>query len=310
MKNKQLRSNVMLLLAAFIWGLAFVAQDVAMDYIRPFTFTGVRSVLGGAILLPVIALMKAFSTGTKEAYPEDKQVRGGFFHSKEFLGGVCCGIVLFIASSLQQFGIMDSTPGKAGFLTALYILIVPIMGLFLGKRVLGRIWVCVAIALVGVFLLCITDTLTIEKGDILLILCAICFSVHILVIDYFSPKANGTIMASVQFFTCGIFSLICMVIFEHPVLKDILQAGIPILYAGILSSGVAYTLQILGQKNTNPTVASLLMSLESVFACLGSLVILGQVPSKRELVGSVLVFGAIILAQLPARNKRTLSNPT
>lgn len=310
MKNKQIRSNVMLFLAALIWGLAFVAQDVAMDYIRPFTFTGLRSILGGAILLPVIAVMKTFSTGKKEAYKESNTRREGFFHSLEFIGGVCCGLVLFVASNIQQFGIMDSSPGKAGFLTALYILIVPIMGLFLGKKVLRRIWGCVAIALVGAFLLCVTDSFSIEKGDILLILCAICFSVHILVIDYFSPKANGIIMSSVQFFTCGILSLICMVIFEHPEIKDILQAWISICYAGIMSSGVAFTLQILGQKNTSPTVASLIMSMESVFACLGGFVILGQGLSNRELVGSLLVFGAIILAQLPAGKKKTFSNPT
>lgn len=301
MKNKQMKSNAILLLTALIWGLAFVAQDVAADYIEPFTFNGIRSILGGLVLLPVIAVMKAFSTGTKEAYPEDTWVKEGFFHSKEFIGGIFCGLALFTATNLQQFGVMYSSSGKAGFLTALYILIVPIMGLFLGKRVLGRIWGCVAIALVGVFLLCVTDAFTIEKGDILLILCSLVYSVHILVIDYFSPKANGTIMSCVQFFTCGILSLLCMAIFEQPVLKDILQAWIPILYAGMLSCGVAYTLQIIGQKHSNPTMASLIMSLESVFACLGSFFILGTVLSRREAIGSVLVFGAIILAQLPGR---------
>ena len=180
---------------------------------------------------------------------------------------------------------------------------VPVLGLFLGKKVIVRIWISIGMALVGVFLLCVTEQLTIEKGDILLIVCALCFSVHILVVDYFSPKANGTVMSCIQFFTCGILSLIGMGIFEHPVLTDILKAWQPIVYAGVMSCGVGYTLQILGQKNTNPTVASLLMSMEAVFAYLGSLVILGQKLSPREAVGSILVFAAIILAQLPSRRR-------
>lgn len=304
MRRKELESNAMLLLTAFIWGLAFVAQSVAMDYIRPFTFNGIRSILGGAVLLPVIAIMKRFSTGKKELHAiESRKIEKHFFSSMEFIGGVCCGAVLFVASNLQQFGVMYSTAGKAGFITALYILIVPIIGLFLGKKVVVRIWLCIAIALVGIFLLCVTEQLTIQVGDILLILCAFCFSIHILVIDYFSPKANGTIMSCIQFFVCGILSLLFMAIFEQPVMSDVLMAWKPILYAGIMSCGVAYTLQILGQKNTNPTIASLLMSMESVFAYLGSWIILGQIMSPREGVGSVLVFGAIILAQLPSRKK-------
>ena len=304
MKRKQLQSNAMLMLTALIWGLAFVAQSVAMDYIRPFTFNGVRSILGGVVLLPVIAVMKRFSTGKKEVQmAETREKEKGFFNSIEFRGGVLCGGALFIASNLQQFGVLYSSPGKAGFLTALYILMVPVLGLFLGKKVMGRIWACIAMALIGVFLLCVTEQLTIEKGDILLILCAICFSVHILVIDYFSPKANGTIMSCIQFLVCGFLSLICMGFFEQPLLSDILKAWKPILYAGVMSCGVAYTLQILGQKHTNPTVASLLMSLESVFAYLGSLVILGQKLSSKEALGSILVFAAIVLAQLPLRRK-------
>ncbi len=300
MKQKQLVSNGLLLLTAFIWGLAFVAQSVAMDYISPFTFNGVRSVLGGVVLLPVIFGMKHLKIGGQCLHMGEE--KKGFFHSVEFIGGVCCGIALFIGSNLQQFGVLYSSPGKAGFLTALYILIVPIMGVFLKKKVKGRIWGCVAMALVGVFLLCVTSKFTIEMGDILLLLCAVGFSIHILVIDYFSPKANGTVMSSVQFFTCGILSLICMAFVEHPSVDNILKAWVPILYAGVMSCGVAYTLQIIGQKHTNPTVASLLMSMESVFACVGSMIILGQIMTAREVTGSCLVFAAIIMAQLPARN--------
>ncbi len=304
MRKKQLQSNAILLLTALIWGLAFVAQSIAMDYIRPFTFNGIRSIIGGLVLLPVIAVMKKFSTSKRECYnPQDRDRVKEIFHSMEVKGGILCGLVLFVTSNLQQFGIMYSSPGKAGFITALYILIVPIIGLFLGKKVMVRIWGCVGVALVGVFLLCVTEQLTIEKGDILLILCAIGCSVHILVVDYFSPKANGPIMSCIQFFVCGVLSLIGMGIFEQPVLSDVLKAWQPILYAGVLSSGVAYTLQIICQKNTSPIVASLLMSMESVFAYLGSVVILGQNLSTREAIGSVLVFGAIIIAQLPSKQR-------
>ncbi len=307
MQKKQLQSSGILLLTSLIWGIAFVAQSVAMDYIKPFTFNGIRCILGGVVLLPVIALMKRFSTSKKESLtPKEGSKELGFFHSIEFKGGVCFGLALFVASNLQQFGVMYSTPGKAGFLTALYILLVPIMGLFIGKKVIGRIWFCVAMALVGVFLLCVTEQLTIEMGDILLILCAFFFSVHILVIDYFSPKANGTIMSCIQFFVCGALSLICMGLFERPILSDILMASKPIAYAGVMSCGVAYTLQIIGQKDTNPTVASLILSMESVFAYLGSFVILGQKLSRREALGSLLVFVAIILAQLPTRKRSNI----
>ena len=309
MQRKQLQSNGILLLTALIWGLAFVAQSVAMDYVKPFTFNGVRSILGGVVLLPVIWIIKKCSTSKKETLSlEDVKQEKGFFHSVEFIGGVVIGIALFVASNLQQFGVMYSTPGKAGFLTALYILLVPIMGLFLGKKVMGRIWACVAMALVGVFLLCVTQELTIQMGDVLLILCAIGFSVHILAVDHYSPKANGTVMSCVQFFVCGALSLLCMLFFEKPIISDILMAWKPIAYAGIMSCGVAYTLQIVGQKNTNPTVASLILSMESVFAYLGSFLILGQKLSKREAIGSALVFIAIIIAQLPAKRGAKITN--
>ncbi len=304
MSRKQLQSNVILLLIAFIWGLAFVAQSVAMDYIRPFTFNGIRFVIGGLVLLPVIAVMKVFNIGRRECYPpKDRDRIKELFNSMEVKGGILCGIVLFVTSNIQQFGIMYSSPGKAGFITALYILIVPIIGMFLGKKVRVRIWGCVGIALIGIFLLCVTEQLTIEKGDILLILCAIGCSVHILVVDYFSPEANGIIMSCIQFFVCGVLSLIGMGIFEQPSLSDVMRAWQPILYAGVLSTAVAYTLQIICQKNTSPIIASLLMSMESVFAYLGSVVILGQNLTTREAIGSVLVFSAIMIAQLPSKRR-------
>ena len=217
------------------------------------------------------------------------------------IGGVCCGAALAVASSLQQIGIMYTTAGKAGFITALYILIVPIMGLFLGKRAGIKVWIGVGLAVVGMYFLCITDGFSISKGDFLVFLCAIVFSVHILVIDYFAPKTDGVCLSCIQFFVCGILCAVPMLTQEQPQLREILAGWMPLVYAGVLSCGVAYTLQVIAQKNTDPTVASLLLSLESVFSVLAGWVILGERLSGRELFGCVLVFAAVLLAQLPGR---------
>ena len=208
-------------------------------------------------------------------------------------------MALFLASNLQQFGIKYTTVGKAGFITALYIILVPVLGLFMRKRVQGKVWVSVVLAVAGLYLLCITDGFSLGVGDLLVLLCALMFSVHILVIDYFSPRTDGVKMSCIQFFVCGILSGIAMLIFEKPSLDAILQAWMPILYAGVLSCGVAYTLQIVGQKDMDPTVAALILSLESVVSVLAGWVLLGESMSLRELSGCGLMFAAIILAQLP-----------
>ncbi len=220
-------------------------------------------------------------------------------------GGVCCGVCLFAASNFQQFGIRYTTVGKAGFITACYIVIVPVIGIFL-KKACGRLlWVSVAMAVVGLYFLCMTETLTIGKGDFLVFICALLFSLHILVIDYFSPRTDGVKMSCIQFFVCGILSGIAMLFTEEPHLADIFAAWIPILYAGIMSCGVAYTLQIVGQKGMNPTVASLILSLESCISVLAGWLILGQKLSVRELSGCLIMFGAIILAQLPGKQEKS-----
>ena len=206
-----------------------------------------------------------------------------------------------MASNLQQIGIQYTTVGKAGFITALYIVLVPIFGIFLKKKAGVRIWISVAISVAGLYLLCITDKLVLAKGDILVLLCAVVFTIHILVIDYFSPKADSVRIACTQFFITGVLSAIPMFLFETPRLSDIFAAAVPVLYAGVLSSGVAYTLQIVAQKDADPTVASLILSLESVFSVLGGWVILGQKLSSREIAGCILMFSAIILAQLPGK---------
>ena len=295
----KIKNGIMLVLTAFIWGTAFVAQSVGMDYLGPFTFNGVRSLIGGAALLPCIWL---FQKGKGKA--TEKPSRGA---RKELIaGGIACGLLLFAASSLQQIGIQYTTAGKAGFITAFYIVIVPVLGIFLHKKISGKVWVAVAIALAGLYFLCITEKFAVGKGDILIFLCALVFSIHILVIDYFSPKVDGVKMSCIQFFVCGIVSLPPMFFTETPKIGAIVEGWAPLLYAGVLSCGVAYTLQIIGQKNVNPAVASLILSLESCFSVLAGWMVLGEKLSMRESVGCVLMFGAIILAQLPDRKKEEL----
>lgn len=295
----KIKNGIMLVLTAFIWGTAFVAQSVGMDYLGPFTFNGVRSLIGGAALLPCIWL---FQKGKGKA--TEKPSRGA---RKELIaGGIACGLLLFAASSLQQIGIQYTTAGKAGFITAFYIVIVPVLGIFLHRKISGKVWGAVAIALAGLYFLCITEKFAVGKGDILIFLCALVFSIHILVIDYFSPKVDGVKMSCIQFFVCGIVSLPPMFFTETPKIGAIVEGWAPLLYAGVLSCGVAYTLQIIGQKNVNPAVASLILSLESCFSVLAGWMVLGEKLSMRESVGCVLMFGAIILAQLPDRKKEEL----
>ena len=220
-----------------------------------------------------------------------------------WLGGVCCGVMLCVASCFQQIGIMYTTVGKAGFITAFYIIIVPLLGLLFGKRCGLFVWIGVLLALVGLYFLCITESLTVEFGDFLIFVCAILFSIHILIIDFFTLRADGVKMSCIQFFVCGGLCAIPMLLFESPDLSQLFAAWKPILYAGVLSSGVAYTLQIVGQKGMNPTVASLILSLESVVSVLAGLILLNQHLSTRETVGCVFMFCAIVLAQLPQKRR-------
>ena len=294
-KTVPLKNVAMLLVTALIWGFAFVAQSVGMEHLGPFTFNGVRNLIGGLALIPCIFFLKGRSGGQKA--PE--QGRGILL-----LGGVCCGVALFLAGSCQQIGIQYTTVGKAGFITALYIVIVPVMGIFLKKACGLQVWVSVAIAVAGFYLLTMQGGISLSLGDGFVLAGSFLFSIHILVIDYFAPKVDGVKMSCIQFFVCGILSCIAMLLWEEPKLGDILLAWKPILYAGGLSSGVGYTLQILGQRNFHPTVASLLLSLESVFSVVAGWLLLDEALSVRELFGCGLIFGAIILAQLPERKKK------
>lgn len=296
MQAKKLRANLLLLLTAMIWGAAFVAQSVSMDYIGPFTFLFSRSILGGVVLLPVIALMDK-AHGKAEKQPGDRKLL--------LLGGLACGAALFVASSFQQIGIQETTAGKAGFITAMYMVLVPVAGLLLGKKAGGKVWGAVAVALVGMYLLCFSGggLGAINRGDLMEMVCALGFTVHILVIDRFSGRVDGVKMSCIQFFVCGILAFCFMLIFEEPNLGDIQAAWLPIVYAGLMSGGVGYTLQIVAQKDTDSTVASLLMSLESVFSLVFGWILLKEAMSARELIGCVLMFAAIIWVQLPERKR-------
>lgn len=288
----------LLFLTAFIWGTAFVAQSVGMDHIGPFTFNAVRSLVGGLALIPVILVFN------RRKSPARRQTEGAN-RKALLLGGVCCGLALGVASCLQQVGMQYTTVGKAGFLTALYIVIVPILGLFFRRKAGAKLWVSVAIAIVGLYLLCMSGSLRLQLGDFLVLLCALAFSVHIMVIDHFTTQVDGVQMSCIQFFVAAAFSAVCMLFTEGvPDPGAVAISWVPILYAGVLSSGVGYTLQIVGQKGVNPTAASLVLSLESVISVLAGWVILGQSMSPREILGCVLMFCAILLAQLPDRKRR------
>ncbi len=292
MQNKKIRANLMLLTAAFIWGMAFVAQSRGMESCGPFLFNGVRSILGGTVLLPVILCMD------KASGKEKADIKWPLW------GGLCCGLVLFTASSLQQIGIIGAGAGKAGFITALYVILVPVLGIFLRKKTSLRAWLSVIVAIFGMYLLCMTESsFSLEKSDILLLLCALIFAVHIIVIDHFAPRSDCVRMACLQFFVAGILAIITACLTEEVRLSDIVAAGVPILYTGILSSGVAYTLQIVAQKDTDATSAALICSLESAFALLGGWMLLGESFTLRELLGCALTFGAILLSQISFTKK-------
>lgn len=297
MRNQRFFGDLMLILTAFIWGSSFVSQSVSMDHIGPFTFNAIRCIIGGLVLIPVILIMNKIE-GDKTTN-NNKQL---------ILGGILCGIVLFIGSTFQQIGIAYTTVGKAGFITALYIVIVPLSGILFKKKLSPKILISVLIALIGLYLLSITEDFSIGKGDFLVLLGSLFFSAHILLIDYFSPKVNGVKMSCIQFLLTGTISLFPMFILEDPKVTSILSASSPILYSGVLSCGIAYTLQIIAQKKTEPTVASLLLSLESVFAVISGWIVLGEALSFRELTGCILMFISIILAQIPNKNWRFICN--
>ena len=294
--SKKMRGNLIFLLTALIWGTAFVAQSAGMEHVQPFTYNGVRTLIGGLVLIPVIFLFDRLKPADQRPSPdEQKEIR-----RNSLIGGAACGVVLCVASSFQQFGISMTTAGKAGFITALYIVIVPLLGVFIKKKIPKITWLCVGIAVVGFYLLCVKEGFSVSAGDLLVLCCAFFFSIHIMVIDYFNGKqVDGVRMSCIQFLVAGLISLVLMLVFEQPSLENLWAAKGSILYAGVLSCGVAYTLQILGQRDTEPTTATLILSLESVFAALSGWALLHETLSFKELAGCALVFAAVILAQIP-----------
>ncbi len=291
MKNKIIRGEIFLVITAIIWGTSFVAQRVGMEYIGPFTFTATRFLIGTLSLVPIILLTDKLNRN------KESQVQAGT--KKDLLvGGLACGIALFLGISFQQFGLQYTTAGKAGFITALYIVLVPLLGLFLHKKVEKSVWFGLALAVFGLYLLCVTEGFSISKGDFIVLCGTVFWAIHILIIDHFAPKVDGLKMSCIQFFTAGTLSLIGALFTETIELSAIINSAGPILYTGVVVVGIAYTFQILGQKGTNPTVAAIILSMESVFAVISGMILLGESMSTKEIIGCILMLAAVIITQI------------
>lgn len=302
---KIIKSIVAPLVAAVIWGFAFTAQSVGAGYVGAFTFTAARGAVAvvtlGVLLMGATWLRRrrAVSEGGGEAVADARDKKRS--RRALIVGGICCGTVLCVATNLQQLGLGGTDSGKASFITALYIVLVPIFGLFFKRRVSVTTAIGVGIAVVGMYFLCIGEGLTIRGSDVYVIICAFCFAIHIMVIDHFAPDVDGIALSLVQFAVMTVESAILMVIFETPQWGAIMDCLPQVLYVGILSSGVAYTLQIIAQQASDPTVVSLLLSLESVFGAVGGAVFLGEIMTVREYVGCGLMLGAVVLSQIRKR---------
>lgn len=290
MNKNALKGSLLLLLGAFIWGTAFVAQSMGTNHLNAFAFNCIRNFIGLIALSPILLW---------EIYGQKRNPRS-IFTKELLLAGTICGIALCIASNFQQLGIQYSTVGKSAFITTLYIVFIPLLGLFFKKKVSFQVWMAVFLAMAGLYLLCMKDeALVLEIGDIYLMLCAFFFTIQIAAVDHFAPKVDGVALSMMQFFVTAILSGVLMIFTDIPTWSDINAAALPLLYAGVISCGIGYTLQIIGQKHLSATVASLIMSLESVFATLAGWLILHEVLSTKELIGCGLVFVAVILSQLP-----------
>lgn len=295
MKHNQVRQVVFPILAAFIWGTAFVAQDLCADSIGTFAFNATRYFVAVLALLVVIAISDRAKKNKPALTVEEKKAA----NKQLWLGGLCCGVALAIASNFQQAGLVAGTDaGKAGFITALYVVLVPVFGLFFKRKVSLPVWIAVVCSVVALYLLCIKGDFSLAAGDLLILVCAVCFAVHILVIDHFTAYCDGVKLSCLQFLFAGIISAVCMFLFEDVDFAAIWSCILPLLYVGIFSCGVGYTLQILAQKDSNPTVVTILLSLESVFAVIAGAIILHQQMSARQYIGCVLMFVAVVLAQV------------
>jgi len=291
MRNKTIRGEILLVITAIIWGTSFVAQRVGMEYIGPYTFTATRFIIGTLSLLPVILFMGKINN--------NKEKREKVGTKKDLLiAGLACGIALFFGISFQQVGIQYTTAGKAGFITALYIVLVPIFGLFINKKVGKSVWIGLGLAVIGLYLLCVTEGFSISKGDLIVLCGTVFWAIHILIIDHFAPKVDGLKMSFIQFFVAGILSLIVALTTETIEFSAIISSAVPILYTGIVVVGIAYTFQIFGQKGANPTVSAIILSMESVFAVISGMILLREVMSAKEIIGCILMFIAVIITQI------------
>lgn len=303
MLKRKLISNVSLVVAAIVWGIAFVSQEQAAKYIDTFTVNALRSFVAVVALMPLIFITAKVSN--KPVLEKSKADRKLLIKA-----GVMCGTLLCVSANLQQFGISlypkdVAISARSGFITALYVVLVPICGMIFKKKVSFTVWISVMVATVGLYLLCGTNGLSgIYLGDAVVLCCALCFSFQILCVDHFIDRVDGVKLSAVQFLTCGVLSMILMLVFEKPSVENILLASKYILYLGVVSSGVGYTLQIIGQKySDNPTVASILMSLECVFAAIGGYLFMNKMLSDVEIIGCIVMFAAIVLAQIPIKKK-------
>jgi drug/metabolite transporter (DMT)-like permease len=292
-----LKSNLLLLLTAAIWGLAFVAQRVGMEHVGPFTFNGVRFMLGSLSLIPLIFYFRNDSPTS----------RGGY--KNEVLAGLLAGTILFIAASLQQIGLIYTTAGKAAFVTALYLVLVPLLGIFLGQSAGKWTWMGCILAVVGLYFLCIKESASIQFGDLLQLIGAFFWALHILIIAYLSRRVDVLKLSCYQFFTCSLLSLLVAVITETIILDNIIAATVPILYGGFFSVGIAYTLQVVGQKHAPPAHAAIILSMETVFAVIGGFLILGEVIEGQEILGCILMLTGMLVSQLGSMGKTVTIDP-
>lgn len=304
MTKKRMIGNLMLLITSFFWGTAFVFQRYGMDHIEPLTFNAARMFLAFLALCIVVAVTEMLNK--KKNLPETKSPQElAAFKKSTLIGGAFCGLMLMLGITFQQLGIVYTTAGKTGFITALYIVFVPIIGwVFLKKTINWLVGVSVVLAMVGMYFLSISGEFVLTKGDTLILICAVCFALHILACDHFVHIADVLKLSRMQFLVCAILSMIAAFVFETPTVAKLFDAAIPILFCGILSGGVGYTLQMLAQKHTDPTTASLILSLEAVFGVLGGWLILNEMMSGREILGCVIVFIAITLVQIPLPQKQ------
>lgn len=309
MKKSSIGNSFLLFLTACIWGMAFVSQSKGMEYMHPLTFNGVRCLIGAAALL-VYLLISGYWTRRKtdeKFVPNTESDQKQCVRRKKNLeAGLWCGIAFTIASTLQQFGIKYTTVGKAGFITTLYIIFVPLAGIFLRKKAAKIVWVAAVMAAVGMYLLCMTESFVLGTGDILVFLCAVVFAIHIMLIDHYAPETDGPVVSCIQFLVCGVVCTAGALIWGQPTMGQLADGAGALLYAGVLSCGVAYTLQIVGQKGVDPTVAALILSLESVVSAVSGwaaykigFLTVDQTLTARQIAGCVIVFAAVILVQLP-----------